>query len=190
MSYLPQHFTGHWTTELPVSLCCGPLQSYQYSMYWTNSYLSAIVACCIIFSISTQTSNNSLWLPNDTKQWSDKTLVFPPVFCIIEICIWIKENSILDLNYTLMKGDNFYIGIIKIRITYTLYSTIIKPDKISTVNWPYLSHAPACTLPHINKYLKFPFQVFVCFKASCFKPCSFSCKDRREILLIYCTTSL
>lgn len=34
MSYLPQYFTGHWSVELPISVHCGHLQSYQYFMDW------------------------------------------------------------------------------------------------------------------------------------------------------------
>lgn len=65
--------------------------------------ISAIVACCIVFSILTQAGNGwecflHVWLPGATTQWSHKTLIFPLLFWIIEVCVlfYSKENSILD----------------------------------------------------------------------------------------------
>lgn len=146
MPYLPQYFT----VEVPISLCFGPWQLYQNSMYWTIHTFLDIVAACIVFSVSTQTGNDSEHFllsgcPMITTQWSHKTVVFPPVFCIIEGCIWIKDNSILDLNCTLMKGYIFYVGIITISISRTLYSTISKLIKSAQLTGhTYLMAQHAC----------------------------------------------
>lgn len=118
MSYLPQHFIVLWTLAVVPEL---HVLNHSYPFGYS----------CLLYHIFHFKPNwqwlrafSSVWLPNDITQWSHKTVVFPPVFCIIEGCIWIKDNSILDLNCTLMKGCIFYVGIITIWISCTLYSTI------------------------------------------------------------------